>query len=349
MKIWIDLTNSPHVNFFSRMIRELEKDHEIILTCRPLANTIDLLNLEGFSYQVIGSHYGAGKVKKIIGFPIRVLKLVIFLFPQKVDVAISHSSFYSPVAARLLGVPNIYLNDNEYAAGNRISFLCADKIMIPEYLSTDHVIAQGAREDKVLRYPGVKEGVYLWHYCENKRSDSSYIFRNNRKNIFIRPEPWTAQYYSGRRNFLDELICGLMNKYNVILLPRGQEQRKYYTQSKFSSLIIPKTAIALKDIMNNCDLFIGAGGTMTREAAVLGIPTISVYQDDLLDVDKYLIKCGYMVHEKNPSVSFVESFMDGHRKCCACSDLLSKGREAYEQILRTLLLLGERRTGEKVC
>jgi predicted glycosyltransferase len=45
MKIWFDLTNSPHINLFADMIRELKKEHEVIITCRPLANTIDLLDL----------------------------------------------------------------------------------------------------------------------------------------------------------------------------------------------------------------------------------------------------------------------------------------------------------------
>ena len=123
MKIWIDLTNSPHVNFFAGMIRELRQTHEIVLTCRSLANTIGLLELHGFSYHVVGRHYGHSTFKKMLGFIIRVWQLRRFLKNKSVDVAISHSSFYSPVVAGLLGIRSIYLNDNEHAAGNRISFL----------------------------------------------------------------------------------------------------------------------------------------------------------------------------------------------------------------------------------
>jgi len=54
MKIWIDLTNSPHVNFFSGMINELRQEHEVLLTCRPLANTIGLLEMEGFPLFIVG-------------------------------------------------------------------------------------------------------------------------------------------------------------------------------------------------------------------------------------------------------------------------------------------------------
>jgi len=79
MKIWFDLSNSPHINLFSKMIRDLEKDHEIIITCRPLANTIDLLNLHGFKYTVVGKHYGKKLLSKIYGYPVRVYELYKFL------------------------------------------------------------------------------------------------------------------------------------------------------------------------------------------------------------------------------------------------------------------------------
>ena len=45
MKIWFDLSNSPHINMCAHMIRELQRDHEVVITCRPLANTVDLLKL----------------------------------------------------------------------------------------------------------------------------------------------------------------------------------------------------------------------------------------------------------------------------------------------------------------
>ena len=95
--------------------------------------------------------------------------------------------------------------------------------------------------------------------------------------------------------------------------------------------------MGLKEIMSNCDLFIGAGGTMTREAAVLGIPTISIYQDELLDVDKYLIEKGYMIHNKNMDAAFVIDFMEQIDKRPPDKELLEKGKAAYELIKNTIL------------
>jgi len=337
MKIWIDLTNSPHVNFFAGMIRELQRNHDVLLTCRPLANTVELLELNGFEHYVVGKHYGRSQVKKALGFGMRIFQLYFFLKKRGIDVAISHSSFYSPVVARLLGVRSIYLNDNEHAAGNLISFRFANIIMVPEFLDRGKVQKQGAKPEKIVSYPGVKEGVYLWQNAKNVKDHKPNS--NSKKTIFIRPEPWTAQYYKGELNFMDDLIIGLKDVFKVILLPRGKVQESYYRQDRFRGITVPEKSISLTEIMAECDLFIGAGGTMTREAAVLGVPTISIYQDELLDVDRFLIRKGFMVHQPKPDSRFVISFMDSVEKRPPDKELLKKGREAY-QLIKNILLDG---------
>ncbi len=214
----MDLSNSPHVNFFSGMIQELQKEHEILLTCRPLANTIELLDMNHFSYHIVGKHYGKNILKKAIGFPLRILQLYYFLKKRRIDRAISHSSYYSPLVAKLMGISCIYINDNEHAAGNRISFKFADRIMVPEFLDTNKIKRQGARDDKIIKYPGLKEGVYLWSYSIKPSNSHKRKNIEERKIIFIRPEPSTAQYYKGRQNFIDDLLLqlkGQIQNYNA--------------------------------------------------------------------------------------------------------------------------------------
>ena len=335
MRIWFDLTNSPHVPFFNRIIKELKKEHEILITCRPLSNTVELLDMAGFDYHIVGEHYGQKTFNKIAGFGIRSHLLFKFLRNKNIDVSISHSSFYSPIVSKMLGVRCIYLNDNEYAQGNRISFIFADTIMVPEFLNLTKVRKQWASNDKIIVYPGVKEGVYLWpsqsdvqkHYSQSKNCET----------IFIRPEPWTAQYYKGRCNFIDALILDLKENYNVVLLPRGASQAAYYSDGRFSGIKVQETSLSLDYIMENCDIFVGAGGTMTREAAVLGIPTISIYQDHLLDVDRFLIQMGLMIHKNDITASDVIGFLASCKRQPPDPILLQKGREAHTLIKKILL------------
>lgn len=333
MKIWVDLTNSPHVNFFAPIIEELGQKHEFVLTCRPLANTIELLNLNRLPHQVIGSHYGKSSIRKGFGFLIRVGQLYRYLRGKSIEAAISHSSFYSPVVSRLLGVRCIYLNDNEFAEGNRISFLCADTIMVPEFLDTEKVLRQGGGLEKIVKYPGVKEGVYLWR----RRGCREGNGKGGRKVIYVRPEPWTAQYYQGSRNFLDDLLPALGERFEVFVLPRGKVQEAHYRQARFAGIHVPESSLELEEIAAGCDLFIGAGGTMTREAAILGIPTISVYQDELLDVDKFLIREGVLLHRRDPDFAFVTEFMEKMSRKPPHRHLLEKGEKAFRLIIDTLL------------
>ena len=338
MKIWFDLSNSPHINLYAHLIHDLEASgHQVVISCRPLANTIDLLDLHGFRYEVVGEHYGAKFWRKVFGYPIRVWQLAQWLRPQRVDVAVSQSSFHSPVVARLLGVRSIYMNDNEHAMGNVPSFLTASRILVPEFLSDESLRRQWAPLRRVRRYPGVKEGIYLWRLDERIRNESRTRPAGRRPTVYVRPEPWTAQYYKGDRNFMDDLLLGIKDQVAVTLLPRGKAQGEHYRDAKFQGIRIVDTALDIADIAPDCDMFVGAGGTMTREMAVLGIPTISVYQDELLDVDRFLLQQGAFLHR--PALTSAELLAELTRSARqgANAALLEKGREAYTMIRREIL------------
>jgi hypothetical protein len=332
MKIWFDISNSPHINMFAHMIAELKKHHEVVVTCRPLANTIDLLKLHAIEHTVVGKHYGAGFLNKLLGFPVRVLQLVLFLRKQKVDVSVSQSSFHSPVVSRLLGIDSIYMNDNEHAMGNIPAFICANKIMVPEFLSLEKLKKQHASAEKLIFYPGVKEGIYLWE-LQKRLGDIDEA----KKTVFVRLEPWTAQYYKGEKFFLDNVLVELAEQVDVVLLPRGKEQAQHYKNEKFSKIKVVTGAIDLALIAPSCSLFIGAGGTMTREMAVLGVPTISVYQDQLLDVDGYLLSIGAFVHMPNLTAKDALDYLHNCARLPPNTELLEKGQSAFNLIVSELL------------
>lgn len=337
MKIWFDLSNSPHINMFHDLIRDLEAEgHEIIITSRPLANTIELLDQRGLKHTVIGEHYGKNLYKKIFGYPIRVLQLRKFLKKMRPDLAVSQSSFHSPVVAMLLGIPSIYTNDNEHAMGNKPSFLFATKILIPENLAIEKVARMGVSKKKVIQYPGVKEGIYLWSKG-NKIQEARKMNQGKDINIYIRPEPQTAQYYKGKENFLDDNILALQHKYKIFVLPRDANQSNHYKQVKFNATNVPDKPMSFDLIASNCTIFIGAGGSMTRELAILGIPTISVYQDDLLDVDGFLLQKGLMLHEPSLTPDKIERFISDLENQPPSLELMEKGKKAYDLFKNEIL------------
>lgn len=330
MRIWFDLSNSPHINMFHDLIRDLETEgNEIVITCRPLANTIDLLKQRNLPYTVVGEHYGKNLYKKIFGYPIRVMQLKKFLKDKKIDLAVSQSSFHSPVVAKLLGIPSIYTNDNEHAMGNIPCFMFASLVLIPENLPVEKIVKKGGSRKRIKQYPGVKEGIYLWKKGQEIHQARAANPPDNRT-IYVRPEPLTAQYYKGGLNFLDNTLEALQREYAITILPRDKTQLEHYRQSKFSGLKVPDKPMPFDQIAKECTLFIGAGGSMTRELAILGIPTISVYQDELLEVDKFLLEQNIMMHEPNLDPARLQQILSALEQKAPDLQLMEKGRKAYE-------------------
>ncbi len=329
MKIWVDITNSPHINFFKPFINKwLDQGHEVIITARDLANTIDLIKFNNWNFLEIGGHAGRNKIMKLLYFPRRVYLLYKFLKKAKPDIGISHSSFYSPVAGKISGIPTLYLNDNEHASGNLIAFRFSTLNILPEFLLPYSKTKGWDKKYKIDYYPGIKEGIYLSQL--NIRKIYAVNF-SEKRHIFIRLEPWTAQYYKGQNDFLDELIIKIKKQYLITILPRGQEQAKHYCTDKFLGIEVAQHPIPLEEVVEKCDLFIGAGGSMTRELAYIGVSTISVYQDSLLEVDKFLISNNFMHHTIKPTEKLITEIIN-KRVYANNNSLKDKGIVAFDFI-----------------
>lgn len=338
MKIWIDFINTPQVSFFSLLVKSLEeRGHKILFTCRDSGNTVSLIKQYGWDVVVIGDKVQKGTLNKMIAFPSRIIKLMKFVKTFGPEIAVCQSSFYLPLTAYLLRIPAIYTNDNEHALGNIPSFLFAKRIFISEHVPLEKILKQGARRHKIIKYPGVKEGIYLWE--DGIRINKLRLNKSFNK-IYIRPEPSTAQYYKGNNNFLDEIIEFLQNKYEVAILPRDNDQVQYYKSKNYSNVFISEGALKFEEIALDCKLFIGAGGSMTREMAIIGIPSVSVYQDELLGVDRFLVSAGLLIHEPNLQLNRLMYILN-EIKCPSDFDftLIEHGKRAFEMFENEILSL----------
>ena len=333
MKIWIDFINTPQVSFWIPFIREWEKEnHELLLTCRNSGNTVALLQLNGLNFHIIGEKAGKGKLQKSTLFPRRVTKLYSFIRKNKPDIAASQSSFYQPIVSRMLGIPCLYTNDNEHAKGNLFGFRYASKVVLPVAFKNSDFTRKLPLSSKVSFYPSVKEAIYL-----SQQHDLISKSGSEKNVIYFRPEPWSAQYYKGPLNFFDQTLLKLSEEYKVIILPRDKNQVEHYKQTKFSKIIVAEKPLTLKEIVNNCKLFIGAGGSMTRELAVLGIPVISIYQEETLKVDNYLVEKGCLTI--NPKVTYdeIKSKLNNGKASTKDLSVLNEGKESYKMIKKLIV------------
>lgn len=332
MKIWIDFINTPQVTFFIPFIDDFRKiDHELLLTCRDSGNTVALLDQYNLAFVIIGERAGKGKMQKLLLFPRRLFSLFLFIRKNRPDIAASQSSFYQPVVAWILGIPCLYTNDNEHAKGNFFGFLFASKIILPVVLQDKKIVKRWPLKGKISFYPGVKEAIYL-----SQRSDLVAIRLGQKNRIYFRPEPWSAQYYNGPLNFFDDTLLKLSEEFEVIVLPRDKNQANHYLQEKFKNIRVAQQPLSLNNIVSDCLLFIGAGGSMTREMAVLNIPVISIYQSELLSVDKYLIEKGVMVINNKITYDEIKLFLGSLTGSDNDSLILKEGEKSYSIIKKLI-------------
>ncbi|MBB4080500.1 hypothetical protein GGR28_003134 [Lewinella aquimaris] len=335
MKIWLDFINTPQVAFFVPFIRRWESEgHELLLTCRDSGNTVGLLRQHGLIYHVVGQRVGTGTFDKGKQFAGRMLKLFRFVRTRKPDVAAGQSSFYLPLIAKLLGIPSLYTNDNEHARGNFFGFRFATRVFLPEPLRGASITHKSYLKERLQFYPGVKEAIYL-----SQQPELLAAIEEPKHQIYFRPEPWSAEYYDGPLNFFDEALRQLAGKYEVVVLPRDKNQADHYRKPEFAGLRVPDGPLKLRDIVSGCLLFIGAGGSMTRELAVLGVPVVSIYQADLLAVDEYLVHKGLL--RVNPALDYpgIQKLLSESEEKPRDQSVLKTGTIAFDLICENTINL----------
>jgi uncharacterized protein len=338
--VWIDITNSPHVAFWKPFIEGLHAEFDFLVTCRPYANTVDLVQAAGFPHRIIGKHYGKSPVRKVLGLGARVYALKRELKGRIIHLAVSHSSFYSPLAAKCLGIPCIYINDNEHAAGNLCGYIWAERVMMPFCCAGATKQARWIKRPNVKFYDGVKEAIYL-----SKQPDLITAVRERaerrcrgRPKVYVRPEPRNAQYYRANSDPLPALLDQLAKSCDVFVLPRDAEQARRMDGLGNGKVSVARRVISLAEIIRECDVFVGAGGTMTREAAVAGVPTLSTYQEALLQADEFLIREGAMRHSVAPTADDVLALLNqADRKRANGASMLQTGSRAFEQIVNEIV------------
>jgi uncharacterized protein len=294
--VWIDLANSPQVMFFKPVIDELDRRGvETVVTARDYAQTPQLCDLFGIDAEVIGHFGGASVVDKFTALAHRVRGLRPLAQRVQPCIAVSHNAYAQTVAARTLRIPVMTVMDYEYQHANHLAFRCADLVAVPEAFPLDRLKAQGARPAKTWRYPGLKEHITMAGFV----ADPSYLVQagidTSRAVVVVRPPADSALYHRFSNPLLLPLLGRLAREdVTTVLLARTQAQAAGLEAAGFASLVWKGEALDGQQLVAGADLVISAGGSMNREAAVLGTPVWSMYAGKLAAVDRVLIAEGSM-------------------------------------------------------
>ena len=308
-RIWVDLTNPAHVVVLRPLVELLEADeHEVTLTARPLSHTTELLDDWGHPYTAIGHHGGASRLGKALAAGSRTAQAFAFARGKRFDYGLAHGSTDLPPVARVLGFPNTTMFDYEWARlQHELNCRLATRVLVPDAIPAARIARYGARPPKLVRYPGLKEEYYLADFEPDPSVLDELGLDRERVIAVVRTAPSYALYLGGSENeLLPRVLRRLVNEgAQVVVLARTDEQRRVLRELD-PELVIPERAVDGRSLAALADLVVSAGGTMIREAAVLGTPVWSIFEGRLGAVDEQLVAEGRVRLLRDPPELVVE-------------------------------------------
>ena len=302
-KVWIDLDNSPHVPFFVPIIEELTRcGYSIVLTARDAFQVKELIELNHLDCKCVGHHFGKHKLLKLLGIFIRTLQLLPIAARNRPDLAVAHGSRAQLALATALRIPTLHIGDYEHATVWAV--IHPTWVLVPEVIPVEGIQEP---KDRILRYPGIKEDVYVPAF----KPDSAIRRRLNLGDddivITVRPPASEAHYHNPLSDELFNATIDFLSRNSrvkMVLLPRNQRQADAIETTwpqLFSTgrMIIPPQVVDGLNLIWFSDLVISGGGTMNREAAALGVPVYSIFRGKTGAVDRYLSAIGQLVMIEN--------------------------------------------------
>jgi predicted glycosyltransferase len=343
VKVWIDCANSPHPLLFAPVARRLETEgHEVLVTARDNAQTIELANERWSQVEVIGGPSPRARAAKLQTISHRVNELRRWAAGTRPHVALSHNSYAQIVAARTLRVPSVTGMDFEHQPANHVAFRLARTVLLPNVLPRAALKWQGAAARKVVRYPGLKEELYIGDFDP----DPSILAKvgldvRPRTVVVVRSPPSRAIYHPSANSMFESTlstIC-LQDDLVCVVLTRHPEQTAAIEALGFPNCIVPRRAIDSRSLIYAADAMIGAGGTMTREAAVMGIPTWTMFAGTTPAVDTWLERQGML--KRLVSAEQLAKLTPRHGQPRSPADLRRRG-EAIEGVFVEVTLASRR-------
>ncbi|HEY1774523.1 MAG TPA: DUF354 domain-containing protein [Solirubrobacteraceae bacterium] len=268
------------------------KGHEVDITARDFAQTVELARRLGLEPTVIGHHRGAGRAAKARGLASRSLALARWARRRGFRLALGHGSNDISIAAAALRIPSATMFDYEWATlQHNVNCRLARAVVVPDAIPAERLYRYGAR-GKIRAYPGLKEEYYLADFEPSSAVLRELALDPAQPIVVVRTPPAVSLYH----RFENELFSSLLDRLRgsqTVVLPRIEAQREQLVRG--GGLIVPEHAIDAQSLIAHADLVISAGGTMNREAVALGTPVWTTFEGRLGAVDEQLIAQGRML------------------------------------------------------
>ena len=328
--------------FFEYFIQKLRKQHKIISTSRRYEQVNGIRKFGTINPIIIGKHGGKNNVDKLLASLNRSKLLTKKIEKDKPNLLVS---FCSPEASRVaygLGIPHIAFSDSPHAkAVMKLSLPYVTKLLTPWIIPKSDFKEFGINSRDIIQYRAIDAGVIIRNYTKKRKKRVS-----KRKTILIRPEESEAAYVD-KKSITKRIIEKTVREFpddEKIVLSRYKEQTRELEKTFGREIKILSKPVNGKEILSDIDCFIGSGGTMTAEAGLLGIPTISLNAVPNR-IEDFLVRNKIVVRSENPDRISREVFLVLNndsiikKRKQKARKLVSSFEDPYQVLLRTIRAL----------
>jgi uncharacterized protein len=293
MKIWIDFTNSPHVNVMMPIIKHLKSKHELIVSARDFSETVPLLRKNEIPFILLGEHEGKSRIKKVLGFFMREYMLIRHI--PSFDISFSLGGNYTTILSKLRRKPSIVFSDNDISF-KFFAYQFGTYFILPFYFKADQLSNYGVKKEQIFKFNGFKEDIYIASYKPDPFFFNDLPFTNF---ITIRPENLKASYVPKDSKTIVPQLFEVFKNENILFLPRYPEEVEY--AKGYTNIFIPDAPLNGLDVCFYTKAMLTGAGTFAREAALLGTPAVSFFPGKkFLTVDLIMQENGMEFKSRNP-------------------------------------------------
>ncbi len=310
MLVWLDILTPKQVFFLGELGRRLEaRGHSVFRTTRRYKEVDELLSRRNINALSVGRHGGASLEGKLAASAERIGQLTKIVAKLKPDLSVA---FASPEAARVsfgLAIPHFTVNDSPHSeAVARLTIPLATKLFSPAVIPTRVWRRLGAAPTQIVQYNALDPIGWLRAFIPNPNVLAELGLDVAEPLAVFRVEEAFAAYLVGHVAELESVTIPIINQVlnsnrgplQIVVLPRYLEQIQVLRAVFPPRVIVPRTVIDGPSLLFFASVFVGAGGTMTAEAALLGTPTISCFPREPTIVETHLIKNGLVYRQTKP-------------------------------------------------
>jgi hypothetical protein len=230
----------------------------------------------------------------MVMIPLLDLRMYIAVRKFRPDIFLGFGSIRAAHASKLMGKPCIALDDTEHAKWEHLLYVpFTDAILTPACFNKDF-------GKKQIRYNGYTELAYLHprYFKPNPSVLHEMGIEKNDPYILLRFVSWSASHDVGQH--------GIRNKYDLV--KKLEKYGRVFISSEGSlpselrSYSLSLSPEKIHDVLYFAHLYLGEGGTMATEAALLGTPSLFVSSlagtmGNFIELEK---KYGLMYSYKDP-------------------------------------------------